>query len=167
MKSFSARAPPRLRIKQTISLLKPGGNLTLFCSGIGNPPPKYEWTFNGEALNNENNESLTIVNVSLATIGKYGCNISNDFGYDYAEASVTQKSEWWEIFTADKETTTSSVEFGTEAIENSAESDVSPSNSFLSFAGLVIIAIVGLVVIGIGLSLYKFWTLFRKPGHFY
>ena len=58
------------------------GTVVLTCMTEDGPGNVYQWSFNGEELENENSSHLTLVNVTAADGGAYTCNVTNAAGYD-------------------------------------------------------------------------------------
>ncbi|CAL4060819.1 unnamed protein product [Meganyctiphanes norvegica] len=66
------------------------------CETAGNPPPEQYWIFNGMLLEKAShnprrtvsNNKITIINLTKADTGNYGCNSSNTHGYVYKDVYV-------------------------------------------------------------------------------
>ncbi|KAL7637345.1 UNVERIFIED_CONTAM: hypothetical protein RMT77_012071 [Armadillidium vulgare] len=62
----------------------PGLSATFRCSSKGVPEPVIAWSFNGEPLQGQNDETLTYDSLTLSDKGVIACNASNKHGYAYS-----------------------------------------------------------------------------------
>lgn len=73
--------------------MEEGVNITLSCEADGKPPPVYNWTTDGQMLENTNNPALTITEVNVNAT--YTCTASNHVGiqtkqiYVYVKKKIT------------------------------------------------------------------------------
>ena len=56
--------------------------VTLMCITLGGPGNTFQWSFNGEDVENVTSSVLTLTNVSAEDGGMYTCNITNSAGSD-------------------------------------------------------------------------------------
>ena len=56
--------------------------VVLNCMTEGGPGNVYQWSFDGEEVENETLSNLILVNVTAADGGPYTCNVTNAAGYD-------------------------------------------------------------------------------------
>ena len=56
--------------------------VTLMCITLGGPGNTFQWSFNGEDVENETSSDLTLTNVSAEDGGMYTCNVTNSAGSD-------------------------------------------------------------------------------------
>ena len=57
-----------------------GTNVTFRTAGLGTPPLRYQWQFNGVDIPGATGDTLVLTNVQLANAGGYRAVIENDFG---------------------------------------------------------------------------------------
>ena len=67
---------------------KEGTTATLVCTSSGGPNNTYQWQENGEILNGQNSNILTLPNVTASTGGIYTCIVSNIAGSNNASTYV-------------------------------------------------------------------------------
>ncbi|KAK2817332.1 hypothetical protein Q5P01_025523 [Channa striata] len=60
--------------------IKEGSPLKLNCSAVGNPQPKFTWTFPAEKKSTINGSVLTVASVTSADKGQFTCTASNSLG---------------------------------------------------------------------------------------
>jgi len=70
---------------------------TTTVSGVGKENFTYQWRFNGEDINGEISNTLTINSVSKDDGGNYTCVIVNEFG-DSSTSSASVLSEFYTDF---------------------------------------------------------------------
>ena len=83
-------SPPAISVEPTNNTVSPNGSVTLNISATGGDL-SYQWQFNGTNIIGATGPSLTITNVSSATIGVYAVIVSNAAG-SVTSTSVTLAS---------------------------------------------------------------------------
>lgn len=69
--SLEQSVPPAISAQPTSVSVDAGGTATLSVAASGNPPPTYQWYFNGVAISGATDSTLTLSNVLKAQGGSY------------------------------------------------------------------------------------------------
>ena len=65
-----------------------GGSFTLQCSNQGGPNNTYEWRKDGDILQNETGDSLTLSGTTSSYGGTYNCTVQNAAGTDSSDILI-------------------------------------------------------------------------------
>ena len=63
-------------------------NVTLICVTFGGPGNTFQWSFNGDDIEDETSSELTLMSVTAEDGGTYTCNVTNSAGSDTYSTSV-------------------------------------------------------------------------------
>ena len=69
-------------------------SLTLTCQADGFPKPTLSWRINGNIVNGDVKNTLTIANAAVKDAGNYTCVARNDFGTKETTRVVNVECEW-------------------------------------------------------------------------
>jgi hypothetical protein len=73
--------------------VRPNANVTFEATASGNPPPSYQWQFNGTTMTGETNSVLTLTNLQPEQAGSYAAIVSNTVGGLSVSARLTVLTE--------------------------------------------------------------------------
>lgn len=79
--------PPQITLQPVSQTVLRGTNVTFAVSATGAPPPAYQWRFNDTDLAGQTGPSLTILQPTAASAGRYTVRVSNDGGAVISEAA--------------------------------------------------------------------------------
>jgi hypothetical protein len=82
-------APPVLTNSPLSQIVEPGANVTFTAGAAGSAPLRFQWQFQGAAILNATNPSLSLLNVQLANQGQYRVTVTNLVGTATATATLT------------------------------------------------------------------------------
>ena len=68
-----------------------GGQLQLTCVSEGGPELEYTWLMSGSMIDNVNNNTYIIINVTTSHGGDYTCNVTNNAGHDSKTITIYSK----------------------------------------------------------------------------
>ena len=68
-----------------------GGQLQLTCVSEGGPELEYTWLMSGSMIDNVNDSTFIIDNLTTSDGGDYTCNVTNNAGYDTKTVTVYSK----------------------------------------------------------------------------
>ncbi len=88
-KCFTNAPAPAFALLPTNRTAYLGESITLVGIAMGSPRPEYQWEFNGAALRNETNATLTLPSVNFSHDGDYRLVARNPVGSDSATARVS------------------------------------------------------------------------------
>jgi hypothetical protein len=80
LEKSSLASGPALSIPPQSQTVSSGGTVTLAATASSNPPPSYQWSFNGTAISGATGSSLTLSDVSPAQAGNYSVTASTTYG---------------------------------------------------------------------------------------
>jgi hypothetical protein len=73
--------PPSIAMQPQSQTVGCGSNATFSVAATGNPPPAYQWLFNGSnSISGATGANLTLTNVPVTSAGGYSCLVTNDYG---------------------------------------------------------------------------------------
>jgi parallel beta-helix repeat protein len=71
---------PSITVQPVSLAVAPNGTAVFSATGVGTPPLRYQWLFDGQTVFGATNASLTISNVQAANLGVYSVLLMNQFG---------------------------------------------------------------------------------------
>jgi len=77
--------------RQSVEVTQPVKFITTV-SGVGKENFRYQWRHNGEDINGETSNTLTINRVTKDDGGNYECVVNNEYG-DYATSNTSELSK--------------------------------------------------------------------------
>ncbi|PWU11255.1 MAG: hypothetical protein C5B50_23760 [Verrucomicrobia bacterium] len=80
MLAVNPAVPPTLTLQPTNQAVPQGGLAYFAASAISDPPPAYQWRFNGSPLAGATNSNLVLVSVSPGQLGTYDVLVTNYAG---------------------------------------------------------------------------------------
>jgi len=81
-------SPPTLLLSPQNQSVPAGATVAFLVAANGSPAPTYQWYFNGVAINGQNQELLTLSNVTTAAAGTYSVQVANSIGSLSASAQL-------------------------------------------------------------------------------
>ena len=81
-------SPPTLLLSPQNQTVPVGATVAFLVAANGSPAPTYQWYFNGVAINGQNQELLTLSNVTTAAAGSYSVRVANSIGSLSAAAQL-------------------------------------------------------------------------------
>ncbi|MBK7999074.1 MAG: immunoglobulin domain-containing protein [Verrucomicrobia bacterium] len=82
--------PPSISVQPAAAFTTRGEDATFTVTARGTKPFTYQWYFNGDAITNATNATLTVDNVDIEdTQGTYFVEVTNDYGFDSSDDTAT------------------------------------------------------------------------------
>lgn len=78
--TLKVHIPPMLSVAPVGQQVSGGSRATFTVAATGNPPPAYQWLFNGTPISGANSPELTVSNVTTDQVGAYSVVMSNAAG---------------------------------------------------------------------------------------